>query len=169
MSDPDFREFIARMMDEEVTALLPAVPGINLAEYKAKLLERFANPKIGDRISRICTDGSDRMPKFLLPSVAEALEQHRPVRLLTLAVAGWFRYLRGVDEAGQEIGIIDPAATELRTRANEGMDDPRPLLSLRGIFGNLGQNENWVAELASVLRQMDAQGVKATLAGQLAV
>jgi fructuronate reductase/mannitol 2-dehydrogenase len=71
-----------------VAPLLPPVPGIDLAGYQQTLLERFANPKIRDQVARICTDGSDRMPKFLLPSVTEALHQGRPHQLLTLAVAG---------------------------------------------------------------------------------
>jgi fructuronate reductase/mannitol 2-dehydrogenase len=144
------------------------VPGIDLAGYQQTLLERFANPKIRDQVARICTDGSDRMPKFLLPSLAEALQQGRPHRLLTLAVAGWLRYLRGVDEAGQEIAIADRLSGELRARANEGRDDPRPVLSLRSIFGELGRDEAFVAELAAALRELDASGAKATLSAYLA-
>ena len=108
------------------------------------------------------------MPKFLLPSLAEALEQGRPHRLLTLAVAGWFRYLRGVDEQGREIAIVDPLADELRMRTNEGKDDPRPLLGLRRVFGPLGQNDAWVSELSAALHELDARGARATLSAYLA-
>ena len=49
----------------------------------------------------LATDGSDRMPKFVLPSLSEALAQSRPHRLLTRVVAGFIRYLRGkLDEPG---------------------------------------------------------------------
>ena len=164
MADASFRAFIARLMAEEVAPLLPPVPGIDLAAYQHTLIERFANPKIRDQVSRICTDGSDRMPKFLLPSLAEALAHGRPHRLLTLAVAGWLRYLRGVDEAGQEIAIADRLAGELRARAAEGGDDPRPLLGLRGVFGDLGRHEALVGELAALLRELDARGARATVA-----
>jgi fructuronate reductase/mannitol 2-dehydrogenase len=168
MADADFHTFIARLMADEIAPLLPPVPGINLAAYQRTLLERFANPKIRDQVARICTDGSDRMPKFLLPSLAEALQHNRPHRLLTLAVAGWMRYLRGADESSHEIAIADRLAAELRTRAIEGRANPRPLLSLRSVFGELGQNEEFVAELAATLRELDARGAKATLAAYLA-
>ncbi|MEN9938295.1 MAG: hypothetical protein RLZZ387_4874 [Chloroflexota bacterium] len=168
MADADLRAFIARLMRDEVAPLLPPVPGIDLAAYQRTLIERFANPKIRDQVARICTDGSDRMPKFLLPSLAEALEQGRPHRLLTLAVAGWMRYLRGVDEAGQEIPLADRLADELRARAAEGGSDPRPLLGVRGVFGELGRHEAFVSELAAVLRELDARGAKATLSTSLA-
>ena len=34
---------------------------------------RFSNPKIGDTIRRLCLDGSNRQPKFILPSIADRL------------------------------------------------------------------------------------------------
>ena len=108
------------------------------------------------------------MPKFLLPSLGEALEQGRPHRLLTLAVAGWMRYLRGVDEEGREIAIADRLAGELRVRATEGGDDPRPLLSLSGVFGELGRNDTFVSDLAAAMRELNAGGAKATVSTSLA-
>ncbi len=162
-ADPTLRRLLQRMMDEEVTPLLPAVPGVDLGAYKRALLERFQNPKIKDTLARLAFAGSDRMPKFLLPSLTEALAQGRPHRLLTLATAGWLRYLRGVDEQGHEITLQDDRADELRQLANEGKSDPRPLLSVRRVFGDLGDNEAWVAELSATLRELDTRGAKATL------
>jgi fructuronate reductase/mannitol 2-dehydrogenase len=161
MGDPDFVTFLTRFMDVEVTPLLPAVPGIDLAEYKRTLLERFANPKIRDTLARLATDGSDRMPKFVLPSLSEALAQGRPHHLLTLVVAGFCRYLRGVDEQGQPIAVQDGRAEELSELANQGRVDPRPLLTVRPVFGDLGQNEDWVAELTAALRDLDTLGARA--------
>jgi len=101
MGDPLIRAYLARLMNTEVTPLLPETPGIDLAAYKRTLLERFANPAIKDQLARLCARGSSKVPTFLLPSIREALEQGRPHALLALAVAGWFRYLRGVDDAGR--------------------------------------------------------------------
>jgi fructuronate reductase/mannitol 2-dehydrogenase len=167
MPDADFHTFIGRLMDDEIAPLLLPVPGIDLPGYQRTLLQRFANPKIADQVARICTDGSDRMPKFLLPSLAEALDQGTAHRLLTLAVAGWIRYLRGVDEDGHPIAIADRLANELRERASAGGADPRPILGLRGIFGDLGDNETFVSELAATLRELDARGAKVTVSACL--
>ncbi len=168
MGDDLFRAYIARLMNDEVTPLLPPVPGVDLDDYKRTLIERFANPKIGDTLARLCTDGSDRMPKFLLPSIEEALASGRPCRLLTLATAGWFRYLRGADDVGTAIPLQDPLADELRARATEGGDDPRPLLSIHSLFGDLAQREPFVAELSEALRALSADGARATLSAYLA-
>jgi fructuronate reductase/mannitol 2-dehydrogenase len=83
--------------------------------------------------------------------------------MLTLATAGWLRYLRGTDEQGNEIVLQDERADELRRLANAGQADPRPLLGVRRVFGDLGDNEAWVAELGAALRDLDARGARAVL------
>ncbi|HEX8969813.1 MAG TPA: mannitol dehydrogenase family protein [Chloroflexota bacterium] len=164
MGDPIFEALLRRFMDDEVTDLLPPVPGIDLVEYKRTLLERFANPKIKDTLARLATDGSDRMPKFVLPSLSEALAQARPHRLLTLVVAGFVRYLRGVDEQGASITLNDGRADELQRLAQASPTDPRPILSVRRVFGDLGENAVWVDELTQAIRQLDAEGARASVA-----
>jgi len=168
MGDPLFPAFMKRLMDEEITPLLPPVPGIDLDQYKHSLIERFANPEIRDQVSRICFDGSARMPKFLLPSLTEALSSGRPHALLTLAVAGWFRYLSGLDEQGEPILVEDQMRDTLQARAREGRENPRPLLRLTSLFGDLGQNEPFVAMLEDALRGLYTEGARATLSGYLA-
>ena len=163
MADDVFRAYVKRLMDEEVTPLLAPVPGVDLAEYKATLLTRFANPTIKDQTTRICLDGSSKVPKFLLPSLREALGRG-PSALLTLAVAGWFRYLRGEDEEGRSYVLDDPRADELQRLARLGGADPRPLLGLTDLFGDLGQSAALVRRLTLYGEQLDADGAWATVA-----
>jgi mannitol 2-dehydrogenase len=164
MADAKLRTFIARLMDDEVTPLLPRVPGIDLAEYKRTLIERFGNPKIKDTLARLATDGSDRMPKFVLPSVSDALQAGRPHRMLTLVVAAFIRYLRGVDEQGQSITLNDARAEELRPLAHASATDARAILGVRRVFGDLGDNQAWVAELAAAIADLDQRGTRAVIA-----
>ena len=107
------------------------------------------------------------MPKFLLPSLGEALAANRPYRLLTLSVAGWFRYLAGCDEQGEAILIEDQRADQLQALARQGGEDPRPLLSVHELFGDLGQNERFVAALADALHMLYEQGAHATVSRYL--
>jgi mannitol-1-phosphate/altronate dehydrogenase len=51
-----------------------------------------------------------KVPAYLLPSLHDALAQNHPAELLTLAVAGWFRYLRAVDLDGAPITVVDARA-----------------------------------------------------------
>jgi len=160
MADPQFRMFIQRMMDEEVTPLLPPVPGIDLTDYKATLLVRFDNPAIKDQITRLCLNGSGKFPQYLLPSLQKAIRSGRPHRLLTLALAGWMRYLTGVDEQGRPFLIDDPNAVLLTERAKLGQTDPRPLLALTDIFGDLGQSEPLVRQLTNDLQKLYQDGAR---------
>ena len=167
MADDVFVRFISALMDREVTPLLPPVPGVDLGDYKSTLVRRFANPAIGDQVARICLGGSAKVPKFLIPSLREALAQGRPARLLSLAVAGWLRYLSGTDEAGKTIKIEDDRADELQARAREGGADPRPLLALSDLFGDLGESPQAVSEIGGALRRLYADGARATLSAYL--
>lgn len=167
MADQVFRTFIRRQMGEEIAPLLAPVPGIDLDTYQQTLIERFSNPKIGDQLARICMDGSAKVPKFVVPALHDALDAGRPHRWLTLALAGWLRYLAGVDDQGQPIVLQDARAPELRALAKKGRDDPRPLLGLRDLFGNLVDRPSFVAEFHASLRDLYSDGARATLARSL--
>ena len=166
MADPVFAGYVARLMDDEVTPLLPPPDGIDLTEYKHNLLQRFGNPAIADGLPRLCRRGSTKLPHHLLPSLRQALEEGRPHALLTLAVAAWFRYLRGTDEAGRPLPLEDALADRLRALAAQGGTDPRPLLGETSVFGDLGTVPGFAAELADALEALDRDGVRATVAAR---
>ena len=163
MADPEFRAAVRRMMDDEVSPLLPAVPGIDLEDYKATLVHRFDNPAIKDQITRLCLNGSGKFPQYLLPSLQRALRAGRPHPLMTLALAGWLRYLTGMDEQGRSYPVDDPRAAELTALARQGGSDPRPLLALTDLFGGLAQSELFVRDLTAALTQLYADGARASV------
>ena len=164
IQDEQIRGLIRRMMDDEVTPLLPPSPGIQLEEYKATLLRRFGNAAIRDGLSRIGTDASVRMREFLLPSIVEQLERGGPIRMLSLAVAGWFRYLGAAD-----VEIADPLAARLKECARSGGADPGALLGIREVFGDaLPEAPRFRAVLGEALRGLYRDGARAMLAAWLA-
>ena len=167
MADPFLSRYVAQLMDVEVTPLLPPPDGIDLGEYKRSLLKRFANPAIADQLPRLCRRGSTKMPHHLLPSLRQALAEGRPHQLLTLAVAAWIRYLRGTDLDGRRIEIDDPRAELLTTLARVGGSDPRPMLSLGSVFGDLSTVPGFAGELQEALEDLDHDGVRAAIAARL--
>jgi mannitol-1-phosphate/altronate dehydrogenase len=164
MADPIFARYVEQLMGQEIAPLLPPVPGIDLSDYQATLLERFANPAIGDRLSRLCRNGSAKVPGHVLSSIREARLTGRPHALLTLAVAGWVRYLRGVDEQGRSLAIDDPAAERLQALAPGPGGDPRPLLADEPTFGSLGADPGFAAAVERDLRRLDRLGAGAVVA-----
>ena len=168
MENADIRPLVQRLMDKEVTPILPSVPGIDLEDYKATLIERFANPAIRDQLSRIGIYGSSGMPKFVLPSITEQLQRGGPITLLCFTVACWLRYLNGRDEAGREITIKDPMAAQLQKIARAAGKDPAPLLAVREIFSaQLTEAPEFVRQVREFLVSFYEQGAQATLAQAL--
>jgi len=56
----------------------------------------------------------------------------------------------------------------LQPLARQGREDPRPLLTVHSLFGDLGQQPEFVADLGEALRLLYAEGAAATLARYLA-
>lgn len=168
MGDPLFQRYIWEMMEEIVPTLVP-VAGMELTGYRKRLLKRFANSKIGDTTERICMEGSSRMPKFLVPALIEQLERGGRTRLMCLAVAGWLRYLSGVDEQGQDISIIDSSEVAPRLQeaaraiAQDPSHHPAPALRIRKLFGAMAASTVCVAQIQSALHSLYARGARATL------
>jgi mannitol 2-dehydrogenase len=164
MQDQDIRTLVKLMMDREVTPLLPAIPGIDIEDYKTTLLERFANPAIRDQLSRVGIYGSSGIPKFVLPSIEEGLRQGSPITLLSFTVACWFRYLNSRDEQGNEIVMKDPMAPRLRKIAQTAGKDVAPLLALRELFSeSLANSPEFVRQVRSFLASFYDRGAQATL------
>jgi mannitol 2-dehydrogenase len=161
VSDPLLDRYAEALMDEEVGPLLPRMLGLDLAGYKRTLLTRFANPRIGDRLQRLCARGSTKMPAYVLPSLTEAIERGRPHDKLTLAVAAWIRYLRGVDFAGNRIEVEDEMKATLQPLARSA--DVRGLLEVRSVFGSLGDDHAFVGRLEQALRGLDRRGPAAAI------
>jgi fructuronate reductase/mannitol 2-dehydrogenase len=159
VADPLLASLLDGMMRDEIAPLLDPVPGVDLGDYQRALLARFANRGIADRLSRLCRNGSSKMPSHIVSSIRAARAQGRPHARLTLAVAAWLRYLRGFDERGRTHEIDDPEGARLQALALAGGSDPRRVLAEEKIFGDLGRDERFVEELAAHLRLMHRDGV----------
>lgn len=149
------------MRDEDLTSLverigykegLPVVtdPGILSPEdFIREVIEyRLPNPFIPDAPQRIATDTSQKIPiRFGETIKAYLADDHLDVQTLTaipLAIAGWLRYLLGVDDEGNPMEISsDPMLLELKEQlkgirlgekpdGNEGLEE---ILSNPLLFG----------------------------------
>jgi mannitol 2-dehydrogenase len=164
MADAQVERLLQKFMDEEVTPLLYAVPGVDLEVYKRTLRERFANPAIDDQLARLATDGSSRIPEFVVPTILEHLLVEGPIKIASFTIAAWIRYLAGVDDRGRPLPISDPLADTLRQAAIRSGPDPREILSITKLFGEgLASHPSFVEEVAGALRGFYTEGARATL------
>jgi mannitol 2-dehydrogenase len=167
MQDPLVSGFLARLLETEIIPVVPPVPDADLSAYKALVERRFANPQIGDTTRRLCLDGSNRQPKFILPSVADRLQQGMGIDGLALVAALWCRYCHGETESGHAIEPNDPQWPRLHARAAEARHDPGAWLGMRDIFGDLGADTRYANAFAQALAHIWQQGTRATLARYL--
>jgi mannitol 2-dehydrogenase len=164
VADDTFRAYLEHLLADEIAPLLPPVPGVDLAEYRATLVQRFANPKMGDQLARLGRRGSTKMPNYVFPSVSAAIAAGRPHQLLLLAVAGWMRFLRGYDYAGKEVPVSGPMADRLTELALQGQEEPEALMSERSVFGALADDASFVAGVEVALRALEEQGPREVIA-----
>ena len=167
MQDPLIVKLLRRYMDEEATPTLSPVPGVDLADYKNQLIERFSNPQVRDTVARLAAESSDRIPKWLIPVVREQLAAGRQVKLSAAIVASWARYDEGVDELGQPINVVDPLRDELMAIAKTQKDNPKAFIENKRLFGDLASDERFTKPYLEILDSLHKNGAQKTLKGLL--
>lgn len=163
MEHPLVRGFLRKIELEEVLPILPPVPDTDLGAYFQLIERRFSNPKIGDTIRRLAFDGSNRQPKFIIPSVADRLAKGLPVDGLALESAFWCRYCEGTTDSGKVIEANDPIWDRLQTQARLAKTDPMAWLEMRDIYGDVAQAPAFRDAFAASLRAIWADGAAAVL------
>ncbi len=163
MEDKQIAAFLERLTKTEIMPTVPPPPATDLEDYRQLIARRFANPKIGDTITRLCLDGSNRQPKFILPTAQARLEGGQSIAGLALVSALWCRYVYGVSESGRSIAPNDDNWERLQAHAKRAKDDPKAYLEMRDIFGGLAADPAYIGSFSTALNAVWGKGVRATL------
>ncbi|MGI4895260.1 MAG: mannitol dehydrogenase family protein [Janthinobacterium lividum] len=161
--DPLFAQFLLAYMEREGSPTLAPVPGIDLDAYRHELISRFSNGEVRDTVARLCNESSDRIPKWLLPVIRHQLDTGGDFFRATAVVASWARYAEGVDELGEPIEVSDRIADRLTATAKRNVQEPTAFIADRTLFGNLIDDERFVAEYTATLASLHEKGSRATL------
>jgi mannitol 2-dehydrogenase len=161
--DPLFAGFLLAYMEREATPTLEPVPGVDLREYRHRLIDRFSNAQVKDTVARLCAESSDRIPKWVLPVIRHNLDSGGDIIRSTAVVASWARYAEGVDEQGQPIEVVDRLRDTLTAAARRQPAEPLAFIENREVFGDLVDNERFVSAYRSVLSSLHHKGARATL------
>ena len=160
---------------KEIIPTLGPVPDTNLEDYWGIIASRFANPTLQDTITRICFDGANRQPKFIVPVVADALAKAAAsgddagsydgvVDGLALVSAMWCRYCQGVTEAGETIDPNDPDWDNLHKIAVEAKTNPTVWLdSLPHVYGSVGKNPVFREAFEKAMVSINEKGVEGAM------
>ena len=167
MEDANFRAAArALMLNEQAPTL--KVKGVDLARYADSLIARYENTALAHRTWQIAMDGSQKLPQRMLDSIRWHLANGSSWSLLALGVAGWMRYVHGVDEQGETIDISDPLKADIAAKvaqSEQGEARVKALLELSAIFGNdLPQNPAFVSGVTAAYGMLLEKGAKAAVA-----
>ncbi len=163
MEDPLVSGFMEKVERDEVITVFDAVPDMSHERYLELIMERFANPRVEDTIQRLCFDGSNRQPKFIVASIVDRLAAGLPASGLALASALWCHYCEGGGGEHARIEPNDPDWEHLRTVAAASTERPAAWLEMSEIYGDLATNEAFASEFAHWLTSLRSKGAADTL------
>ncbi len=138
MNDEAYKQATLSLMLQQQAPTLNVPPQVNLQQYAEKLIVRFSNPSLKHRTWQIAMDGTQKLPQRLLDSIRWHIKHNSDFSLLALGVAGWMRYVGGIDDHKQIIDVRDPMVDELKklvTASDDGIERVNALLTLNAVFG----------------------------------
>lgn len=170
MEDDAFRDAARRLMLDEQAPTL-RITGVDLTDYADSLIARFANPALQHRTWQIAMDGSQKLPQRMLEGIRVLIQRESRWPLLALGIAGWMRYVSGVDERGNPIDVRDPLSDKIRSLVESSSDAERvsALLTLSEIFGiDLPNNPSFVTAVSDAYRRIADDGARQAVIDTLA-
>ena len=131
---------------------------ITSSSSSASPTRRSATPS-----ARLCLDGSNRQPKFIIPSIADRLKAGESVTGLALVSALWCRYCAGTTDSGRPIAVADPNADRIVPAAAGRQERSAIFLAMREIFGDVADAPAFQKAFATALGSLWRDGTAATL------
>lgn len=167
IAEPAYLDFVKRMM-QEAQATLKMPEDVDVASYAAALLRRFRNPALKHRTWQIAMDGSLKIPQRLLNSIRAHIFAGTAYPCLAIALAGWLRYVTGIDEQGDAIAVSDPYAEKLAGIAARRQGDAtgyvREILQIEEIFGtDLAADEEFYLTIVAMLEKLFRHGARTAI------
>jgi len=163
MNNPLVAGYLNKLEHKEIMPTLTRISGVSFDAYYDKVVERFSNEAIGDTIPRLCFDGLNRQPKFILPVIEARLAANQSIEGLALECALWCRYCFGTTESGKEIPANDNQWERLTTQAQLAKDMPLTWLELDDVYGPLARDRSFSMSFESALNRIWKNGTVAAV------
>lgn len=137
--DPRIAAWVRRYMEHEGVPTLEVPDGFDVPAYIDELFERFGNVNVADTLARLGADASNRIPKFVVPTLRDRIAAGAAAETGAQLIASWWAFTRRA--AAGEFTLDDESATQLMDAASGA---PLDFLALPTL-GGLADSEPFVA------------------------
>lgn len=122
IADPLLKELVYRQSYEEYLPVVEHPDKIDPNEFLREVLEeRLPNPNIPDTPARIITDTSQKMGVRYGDTIIAYGDKAKELKYIPLSIAGWCRYLMGINDNGYMMNLNPSANPPL----NRWSPDPK--------------------------------------------
>lgn len=168
MTNANYRAAAYYLMTKIQAPTLNMPKNTDLDEYASLLIERFTNPNLKHQTWQIAMDGSQKLPQRMVESIRYHIKQGTDYSLLSLAIAGWIRYVTGINEDGVLIDVRDPMVdsfNQIITEHGSTVKSVRYFLGLTAIFGSeLVNNNEFVEQVETAYSKLVKFGARQSVA-----
>lgn len=165
MVDPDIREWYLTLARSEIIPTLAPIPGVSYDAYLMSCVDRFSNAAVKDTIPRLCLDGSNRQPKFILPTIQDAISKGCAIDGLALEVALWCRYCAASAAPDAPFKLEDERHETLIAASVQTATNPMAFLGIDEVFGPLAGNAAFADAFSAQITALWQADLRAVLKG----
>lgn len=156
LQDTQIAAFVRDYMEQDGVPTLDVPDGFDLPAYIDDLFRRFANPNIADTLARLGTDASNRIPKFVVPTILDRLAAGAVPSSGARLLASWREFTR---QAGLgHFSLDDESASVLIAAASS---DPLDFLTVLPTLTPLVNCADFVDTYLTVAAALESEGVAA--------
>ena len=171
---PYIEDAVRTILNKEFLPTFTMPSALSADIYIGQLFDRWSNTILGDRTSRVGSDGSTKLPQRITEPVLFHAQSGNTPQFIALTVAAWLACiapLKGFSPGAAADAMKDPAKPHLVELAGLTTD---PAVFVQSVFGTaqifspeLGALTNFVDCVAGYLQQIINEGIeKAALTAQ---
>lgn len=114
MRDDELFHHYRAFEEQEVLPVLPSPLPFDANQYLETVTTRFTNAYIADSVERICMDGFNKFPIFVLPTIRGCLEIGKTPTFAIRSIASWYVFANKIYNGGFAFNYVDPYSEELK-------------------------------------------------------
>jgi mannitol 2-dehydrogenase len=112
LQNKTLKTYVEDFMNKDVTPTINVPADIDLQAYKKRLMSRFSNAAVSDKLSRLCFHGGAKIPAFIMPTIKDMLQRKMDLRRVAFLIASYGHYLKqGHDDMSTFYEIDAPSLT----------------------------------------------------------